>query len=181
MHIIATELAGAYLIEPDRRCDERGYFARLWCQRTFADRGLNPNVVQSSIAHSDRSGTLRGLHYQASPHAEAKLVRCIRGAIYDVIVDLRPESPTYLRWTAFALDASRGVALYVPELFAHGYQTREPQTEVLYQMSTAYHPQSERGIRWNDPLLAIDWPEAPSLISAKDRSYADFKPAQRAA
>jgi dTDP-4-dehydrorhamnose 3,5-epimerase len=170
----ATALAGAYLIEPERLEDERGFFARTWCVDEFAARGLNPRLVQCSISFNRRKGTLRGMHFQAAPHEEAKLVRCTRGAIYDVIVDLRPDSPTFKRWTAVDLTAENRRMLYVPEGFAHGFQTLEDESEVSYQMSEYYHAASARGVRWDDPAFGIEWPVEERTISARDRHYPDF-------
>ena len=151
-----TRLAGAYLIEPERIEDERGFFARTWCRDEFERHGLNPRLVQCNVSYNARRGTLRGMHYQAKPHEEAKLVRCTRGAIYDVIVDLRPDSPTYRQWVAAELTAENRRMLYIPEGFAHGFQTLADETEVFYQMSELFHPESARGVRmttrpWGSP------------------------------
>ncbi len=170
-----TKITGVYLIELEPNVDERGFFARTYCSKEFERRGLNPRVVQCNVSYNRRKGTLRGLHYQAQPFSEAKLVACISGAIYDVVVDLRPESPTYGQWLALELCARQPRSmLYIPENFAHGFQTLEDDTEILYQMSEFYHPASARGLRWNDPTLNIDWPKADRLISDKDRSFPDF-------
>jgi len=162
-------LLGAFLIEPDRHEDERGFFARTFCAGEFAAHGLHPAVAQCNISYNRRRGTLRGLHWQAAPHAEAKLVRCTMGAAFDVIVDLRPESPTFRQWQAVELSAASRRMVYVPEGFAHGFQTLADDTELLYQMSTAYVPGAARGIRWDDPDLAIAWPPASRIISRRDR------------
>ncbi len=169
-----TDLPGAVIIEPEKREDERGFFARTWCQREFTEHGLNPRVVQCSVSFNLRKGTLRGMHYQAAPFPEAKLIRCTRGAIYDVIIDLRPESPTFKRWVAVELAADNHRMLYIPEGFAHGFQTLEDQTEVFYQMSEFYAPESARGVRWDDPAFHIAWPPGERIISERDRSYPDF-------
>jgi dTDP-4-dehydrorhamnose 3,5-epimerase len=169
-----TAVAGAWIVEPERHVDARGFFARTWCAEEFRAHGLSARCVQSSISHNPRRGTLRGLHYQVAPHEEAKLVRCTRGAIYDVIVDLRPESPTFLRHAAVVLDADNRLAVYVPEGCAHGFQTLKDDSEVLYQMSEVYAPAFTRGVRWNDPLFGIEWPLHPTVISKRDRSCADF-------
>lgn len=171
-----TALTGAYLIELDKHEDERGFFARSWCQREFLAHGLNPRLVQCNISFNRRRGTLRGMHYQVAPHEEAKLVRCTRGAIYDVIIDLRPASPTYMQWIAVELTADNYRMLYIPERFAHGFQTLEDNTEVFYQMSEFYAPECARGIRWNDPTFAISWPTAERIISQRDQQYPDFVP-----
>jgi dTDP-4-dehydrorhamnose 3,5-epimerase len=164
-----TPLAGAWLIEPERLEDDRGFFARSFCREEFAARGLNPEIAQSNISWNRRRGTLRGLHYQAAPHAEVKLVRCTRGAVWDVIVDLRPDSPSYRRWHGVELSAERRCALYVPEGFAQGFQTLVDDTEVLYLMSQLYRPEAARGLRWDDPALGIAWPIADPLLSDHDR------------
>src|SRR5262245_60677259 len=156
-----TPLAGACLLEIEPHCDERGFFARSWCRDEFAAHGLDTRLVQCSISRNRLKGTLRGLHFQAAPHAEAKLVRCTMGAIYDVIVDLRPGSPTLCRHYGAMLTAENHRALYVPEGFAHGFLTLADESEVLYQMSEFYHADSSRGVRWNDSAFGIPWPNAP--------------------
>lgn len=170
------ELGEACLIELEPKEDGRGSYARSWCAREFKANGLNDRVVECGISYNRRRGTLRGMHMQLSPHAQAKVVRCTRGEIYDVIIDLRPHSPTYCRWIAVDLSAARGTMLYVPEGFAHGFQTLESDTEVMYQMSEYYQPDAEHGIRWNDSHFAISWPLADPTISAKDLNYNDFQP-----
>lgn len=169
-----TRLRGAFVIEPERLEDERGFFARVWCQREFAAHGLSTALAQSNLSFNRQQGTLRGLHYQATPHQEIKLVRCTRGAIYDVIVDLRPESRTFKQHAVVVLSAENHKALYVPEGFAHGFQTLQDNTEVLYQMSAFYVPESARAVRWDDPGLAIAWPLPVSVISARDREAPDL-------
>jgi dTDP-4-dehydrorhamnose 3,5-epimerase len=166
-----TELPGAYLIDVERREDDRGFFARAWCRQEFEAHGLIARVAQANISYNRRKATLRGLHYQLPPFAEAKLVRCTRGAIYDVIVDLRVDSPTYLRWLGVELTADQHRMLYVPEGFAHGFLTLEDHTEVTYQVSQFYTPAAERGIRYDDPALGIRWPLEVQVISEKDRSW----------
>jgi dTDP-4-dehydrorhamnose 3,5-epimerase len=152
--------------------DERGFFARTWCQREFETHGLESRLVQCSISFNAREGTLRGLHYQAPPHEEVKLVRCTSGAIFDVIVDLRPPSPTFGHHYSVVLSSSNRLALYVPRGFAHGFQTLEDNTEVAYQMSEFFHPESARGLRWNDPALRISWPPtARRIITERDKNY----------
>jgi dTDP-4-dehydrorhamnose 3,5-epimerase len=167
----ATPLAGAYLIDPERIEDDRGFFARTWCRDEFERHGLNPRLVQCNVSYNARRGTLRGMHFQARPHEEAKLVRCTRGAIHDVIVDLRDGSPTYRRWFAATLSSENLRMLYIPEGFAHGFQTLADATEVFYQMSESFHPGSARGVRHDDPALRITWPLEVAVISEKDRSY----------
>lgn len=169
-----TALPGAWIVDVERLEDSRGFFARSWCEREFAERGLNPHLAQCNVSFNKRRGTLRGLHYQASPHREAKLIRCTRGAIHDVILDLRPDSPTFKRHTAVVLDAESRRMLYVPEGFAHGFQTLEDDTEVFYQMSASYAPDHARGVRWNDPAFGIQWPDAERTISERDQRYPDF-------
>lgn len=171
MRFTETMLTGAFILDLEERSDERGFFARTFCAREFEAHGLKPTVAQCSIAFNHRQGTLRGMHYQAPPATEAKLVRCTRGAIYDVIVDLRPESPTYMAHIAVELTADNHRALYVPELFAHGYQTLTDNAEAAYQMSEFYTPGYERGLRYDDPALGIVWPLPISVISEKDRAW----------
>ena len=169
-----TKLKDAYIVEPKKLEDERGFFARTWCEKEFHDRGLNSNLVQCNISFNKKKGTLRGMHLQVAPYAEAKLVRCTQGAIYDVIVDLRPDSETYKQWIAAKLTPVNHKALYVPEGFAHGFQTLADNTEVFYQMSQFYAPECARGYRWNDPSFEISWPEEISVISAKDLNLPDY-------
>lgn len=169
-----TALRGTYLISLEPIADERGFFARSWCREEFRARGLNPDLVQCNISFNRRKGTLRGMHYQAEPNAEAKLVRCTRGAFYDVIIDLRRSSPTFRHWLAVELTSENRRMLYIPEGFAHGFQTLADETEVLYQMSTFFVPGAARGVRWDDPAFGIQWPEADRIMSAKDRNYPDF-------
>ena len=169
-----TPLAGAMIVDPERIEDPRGFFARSWCRREAEAHGLDPRVVQCNISFNARRGTLRGMHYQVAPHAEAKLVRCTRGAVHDVIIDLRPGSATFKRHFAVVLTSSAHRMLYVPQGFAHGFQTLEDDTEVFYQMSEFHAPDSARGVRWNDPAFAIRWPDANPILSAPDRDYPDF-------
>jgi dTDP-4-dehydrorhamnose 3,5-epimerase len=176
-----TKLKGAYIIELEPIEDERGFFARSFCQKEFEKHGLNPCIVQCNISYNKSKGVLRGMHYQVAPYEEAKLVSCIRGTLYDVIIDLRPDSPTYCQWFAVELAAHRSPLiapykmLYVPKGFAHGFQTLEDNTEVFYQMSEFYHPEYGRGIRWDDPTFEISWPLPVRLISIKDLSYPNFE------
>lgn len=169
-----TELLGAFVITPEPHRDERGLFARIWCAREFEENGLDPRLAQCSLSFNPIKGTLRGLHYQVEPHAEAKCVRCTRGAIYDVILDLRATSPTFKQWRSFELTADNRLALYLPEGMAHGFQTLVPDTEVMYHMSEFYHPESARGVRWDDPAFGIAWPSDQRTMSDRDRLFPDF-------
>jgi dTDP-4-dehydrorhamnose 3,5-epimerase len=171
-----TPLPGAYVIETEPTQDARGAFARTWCRREFEARGLETRVVQCSTSFSARKGTLRGLHLQVAPFAETKLVRCTRGAVWDVIVDLRPDSPTFMGHFAARLTPGNGVMIYVPRGVAHGLQTLEDGSEVAYQMSEYYSPAHARGVRWDDPAFGIVWPPACRIINERDRSYPDFRP-----
>ena len=170
MNFQETPLHGSYLVQPQRLGDDRGFFARSFCRAEFAAHGLNTTIRQCDISYNRVRGTLRGLHHQAPPFEETKLVRCTRGAIWDAIVDLRPESATYLSWYGVELSAENRTMLYVPRTFAHGFLTLADDSEVFYQMSETYDPASSRGIRWNDPRVGIDWPLEPVVISEKDRS-----------
>jgi dTDP-4-dehydrorhamnose 3,5-epimerase len=174
---IETKLPGAFLIEPEPVADPRGSFARVFCREEFEARGLNCNVVQCSFSVNLKKGTLRGMHYQTKPFEEAKLVRCTSGAIYDVILDLRPESPTFKQWVATELSAANHRMLYIPEGLAHGFLTLEDHSEVFYQMSEFYHPECARGVRWDDPAFGIEWPAiGEPIVSLRDQQYADFRP-----
>ena len=169
-----TKLKGAFIIEPERLEDERGFFARTWCQREFEAHGLNPRLAQCSISFNKRRGTLRGMHYQVAPYDEARLVRCTMGAIYDVVLDLRPASSTFKQWVAVELTSENRRMLYIPEGFTHGFQTLKDNTEVFYQMSELYHPECAKGVRWDDHAFGIVWPSDVIVISDKDREYPDF-------
>jgi dTDP-4-dehydrorhamnose 3,5-epimerase len=172
-----TELPGAFVLDIEPRDDERGFFARTWCRRELEEHGLSTEIVQCNVAYNHVGGTLRGLHYQAAPHAEVKVVHCLRGAIYDVIVDVRPDSPSYLRWFGVELTAENRRMLYVPEGFAHGYQTLADDTETYYLVSAFHEPTAERGLRWDDPAFGVEWPPAERrIISAKDRAWPDYEP-----
>ena len=171
---IRTKLEGAWIVEPDRHEDDRGFFARTWCHRELSEQGLTSTLSQSSISFNRLKGTVRGMHFQHAPHAEAKLVRCTAGSILDVIVDLRPGSPTFMSHFAVRLDARLGNAIYVPEGMAHGFQTTEDESEVLYYISVDFHPESAGGIRWNDPAVRIEWPLPISAISERDATYPDY-------
>jgi len=175
MQFVETCLPGTFEIRVEPHCDERGFFARSWCQREFAQRGLNPRLVQCNISFNSRKGTLRGMHFQAPPHAEAKLVRCTRGSIYDVVIDLRAGSSTYKQWVGITLTAGNRSMFYIPEGFAHGFVTLEDETEVFYQMSDFHDPESARGVRWNDPAFGIVWPVEVEVISERDAGYAAFE------
>ncbi|HET6266705.1 MAG TPA: dTDP-4-dehydrorhamnose 3,5-epimerase [Acidobacteriota bacterium] len=168
-------LAGAFIVEPEKREDHRGFFARTWSAEEFQENGLNPKLVQCSISFNIRKGTLRGMHYQVAPFAEAKLVRCTMGKIFDAIVDLRPESSTFRKHFSVVLDAENRKMLYIPEGFAHGFQTLEDQTEIFYQMSQSYSPGHARGLRWNDPAFGISWPDPNPILLERDRDYPDFR------
>jgi dTDP-4-dehydrorhamnose 3,5-epimerase len=169
-----TALPGAFLIEPERREDERGFFARVWCARELAERGLESRLAQCSISYNRRRGTLRGMHYQEAPHEEVKIVRCTAGAIHDVIIDLRRDSPAFTRHIAVELSALNRRLLYIPKGFAHGFQTLTDDSEIFYQMSEFYVPDAGRGVRWNDPAFDIQWPIADPIMHQRDRDYADF-------
>jgi dTDP-4-dehydrorhamnose 3,5-epimerase len=175
-----TGLAGAYTIDLETRQDERGLFARVWCAREYAEHGLETQCAQISLSVNRLRGTLRGMHFQVAPHEEVKIVRCTRGVIHDVIIDLRPESPTYLRHFGVDLTAENRRQLYIPKGFAHGFQTLEDGCEVLYQMSEFYAPDAQRGVRWNDPIFGIAWPIPDPTLNDRDRSYPDFKPVRTA-
>jgi len=174
MRFIETAIAGVVVVEAEPRSDERGAFARLHCPTEFAAAGFPFKPVQTSLSRNPRAGTLRGMHYQVAPHAETKLVRVTCGRIFDVAVDLRPESPTHRRWTGVELSADNLKALLIPEGVAHGFLTLEPDTDVLYQISPAYRPGHEAGVRWNDPAFGIAWPQAPALVSERDAGYPDY-------
>lgn len=169
-----TPLKGAYIIEPERLEDLRGFFARSWCQRVFKKMGLNYKLVQCNISYNKKAGTLRGMHFQTHPYEEAKLVRCTMGAMFDVIIDLRKDSPSYKKYFGVTISSKNRKMLYVPEGFAHGFLTVEDETEVFYQMTEFYVPEYGRGYRWNDPEFGIKWPQNVSVISDRDLNYPDF-------
>jgi dTDP-4-dehydrorhamnose 3,5-epimerase len=168
------EVAGAYVVEPERHADERGFFAPTFSAEEFAAYGLDARVAESSVAYNDVALTLRGLHYQLAPYEETKLVRCTRGSVYDVAVDLRPDSPTYLRWAGVQLSAENRNSFYVPAGCAHGYLTLEAETELSYLISQRYVVEAGAGVRWDDPAIGIEWPAEPEVISARDASYPDL-------
>ena len=172
MKITETPLAGVYILDLEPIEDERGFFAVTFSRQRFAEWGLNPCVEQCNLSYNHTVGTLRGMHYQEAPYAETKLVACRRGAIYDVVVDLRPDSSTYHQWTSVTLTAENRRMIYIPEGCAHGFQTLEPDTEVSYHVSAPYHPASARGVRWDDPAISIQWPLPVSVISPRDAAYA---------
>jgi dTDP-4-dehydrorhamnose 3,5-epimerase len=170
-----TGLPGAYVIDLDRIEDERGFFARAWCERELTEHGLESRIAQCNTSFNKRQGTLRGMHFQRSPHQEVKLIRCIRGSLFDVIIDLRPDSVGYKRWIGVELTADNRRMLYVPRGFAHGFQTLEDDTETFYMVSEFYMPGAEAGVRWDDPVFGIEWPHGdPTEISDKDRHWPDF-------
>ena len=171
MIFTACSVAGAWLIAVERAADERGFFARTHCQREFAARGITCDFRQSSISYSRQRGTLRGMHYQARPHEEAKLVRCTGGAVFDAIVDLRPDSPTYRRWHGAELSAANRCALFIPHGCAHGFLSLTDDAEILYMISADYVAEAARGLRWDDPAIGIAWPFVPTIISARDAAY----------
>jgi len=176
MKFAELNINGAFVVELEPIHDHRGYFSRVYCRQEFRNHGLSDMISQCSVAHNIAVGTLRGLHYQLPPKQEVKIVRCIRGAVYDVIVDLRPSSPTYCQWHGCELSAENGSALYIPEGLAHGYLTLEDETTLYYQMSQFYDDALNRGVRYDDPAFDIQWPMPPSIISDKDRGYPDYLP-----
>jgi dTDP-4-dehydrorhamnose 3,5-epimerase len=175
MKFTEAKLKGAFIIEIEKLSDDRGFFARSWCQKEFEDHGLISRLVQTNVSSNRKKGTLRGMHYQMAPYQECKLIRCTRGAIYDMIIDLRPDSATYKHWTGVELTADNYRMFYVPEDFAHGFLTLTDNTEITYQVSQFYAPGSEKGIRFDDPAFNIQWPLEVSVISDKDRTWPDFE------
>jgi dTDP-4-dehydrorhamnose 3,5-epimerase len=173
-----TKLHGVFEIHLEPAADGRGFFARSWCQKEFEEQGLNSRLVQCNVSFSAKKGTLRGMHYQVPPYAETKVVRCARGSIYDVVVDLRPQSPTFKQWISLVLTAEERNMVYIPEGCAHGFLTLEDKTEVFYQMSEFYNPESARGVRWDDPAFQIAWPAKAEVISERDRTYPNFESIQ---
>jgi dTDP-4-dehydrorhamnose 3,5-epimerase len=174
MKFTEIKLKGAFIVEIEKLSDERGFFARSWCQKEFEAHGLNSNLVQANVSFNFKKGTLRGMHYQIEPYQESKLIRCTRGAIYDVIIDLRTDSPTYKQWAGVELTADNYTMFFVPQDFAHGFQTLADETEITYQVSQFYTPGSEKGIRFDDLAFNIQWPQAATIISDKDRTWPDF-------
>lgn len=176
MRFSLTSIAGAFVVDIDPYRDDRGFFARTWCAEEAVRRGLCPEFSQTSISFNAVKGTLRGLHFQRQPHAEDKLVRCTSGAIFDVAVDLRPDSSSFRRWFGIELSTVNHRALYIPQGCAHGFQTLTDRAEVLYQISTGHRPEESSGVRWDDPMFRIEWPEPPRVISERDRHWSDFAP-----
>lgn len=175
MNFIETGIEDLYIVELNKIGDERGFFARAWCEKEFADKNLTSRMVQANTSYSKEKGTLRGLHYQVSPHKEAKLMRCIKGAIFDVAVDLRPDSKTYKKWFGIELTESNRKMLFIPEGCAHGYQTLSEDAEVFYMSSAFYAPEAERGVCWDDPAIGIEWPIVDNLnITDKDKNWAEI-------
>jgi len=170
-----TKISGVYLLEPERLTDERGFFARVWCQSEFTEHGIDPRVVQCNLSFNPHKGTMRGMHYQRAPHEETKIVRCTMGAIFDVALDLRRDSPTFKQWVGAPLTAENREMLVIPPGCAHGYLTLAPNTEVFYQMSAYYVPTHGAGVRWNDPAFGIHWPADVTTIADRDRDYPDFR------
>ena len=174
MKFSQTKIDGVWQITLDRHEDDRGWFARSWCVREFEEQCINPRMVQCNLSFNQKRGTLRGMHYQAEPHTEDKYIRVNRGAIYDVALDLRPDSPTYKQWQGFELSTANHTLLYLPKGIAHGFLTLTDETEVMYLVSAFYEPDAGRGVRWNDPAFGIDWPFEPSVMVERDRTYEDF-------
>jgi dTDP-4-dehydrorhamnose 3,5-epimerase len=174
MKFVETGLEGLFVVELEKLFDRRGFFARSWCAREFTEHGLEIGLAQCNVSYNEKRGTLRGLHFQREPFAEAKLVRCTRGHVYDVAVDLRPQSSTLSSWFAVELSEANGRALFVPKGFAHGFQTLVEYSEVFYQMSDFYEPTAQAGVRWNDPAFGIRWPIAKPILSTRDAAYPDF-------
>jgi dTDP-4-dehydrorhamnose 3,5-epimerase len=174
MKFTETKIPGVFVIDLEKREDSRGYFARAWCETEFSAHNL-PKFVQTNMSMCKEKGTIRGLHYQVAPHGEAKYMRCIRGAIFDVVVDIRPDSPSYKKWFGIELTAENRKAIFVPEGLPHAYQALTDDAEVLYSASCFYTPGAERGIRWNDPAFNIEWPIREAIVSEKDAKWADFK------
>ena len=166
-----TMLVGVYIIDMEQIEDERGFFARSWCEKEFSLHEINSKFVQCNISFNKKMGTLRGMHYQAAPFEEAKLIRCIKGSVYDVVIDIQPNSPSFMKWFGVRLSADSYKLIYIPKGFAHGFITLEDNTELFYQMSEFYHPESANGIMWDDPKININWPEINKIISKKDLSY----------
>jgi len=174
LSFVETPLEGIRVIDVGTISDERGFFARTWSLQEFQEQGLETRIVQCSVSYNTKKGTLRGLHFQVSPHAETKIVRCVHGSIFDVAVDLRKGSPTYRKWWGVELSSENRRMLYIPESCAHGFLTLEDDTEVHYQISAPYHPEAARGVRWDDPAIGIVWPAEPVVMNERDRDYLDF-------
>lgn len=174
MKFTELDIAGVYLITLEPYRDERGFFARAWCRHEFEEHGLAPHVAQVNVSYNKHAGTLRGMHYQMPPYGETKLVRCTRGAIYDVVIDMRPDSPSFRSWVGAELTADNRQMLYVPENFAHGFITLTDNTEITYQVSQFYTPEAERGVRYDDPAFGIEWPVPIRVVSEKDKNWPDI-------
>lgn len=174
MKFCETRICGVFEIRLEPHTDERGFFARTWCQEEFANHGLNSKLVQCNISRNTRRGTLRGMHFQEAPFSETKIVRCTRGSVYDVVVDLRPQSKTFKNWIAVTLTDEEGNSLYIPDGCAHGFLTLTDDADVFYQMSDYYKPEAARGVRWDDPAFGIHWPAEVKVLSGRDRTYPDF-------
>jgi len=175
MKFLETPLKGAFIIDLEKREDERGFFARTWCRNEFESHGIYRLPVQSNLSYNKKAGTMRGMHYQASPFQESKLLRCVSGSVYDAIIDLRKDSPTFMQWFGIELNEENGTALFIPEDFAHGFMTLKDNSEIMYQVSAFYTPGSERIIRYNDPSFNIQWPMEATIISEKDKNAPDYK------
>lgn len=175
MHFEPADIGGVFIVRAEPARDERGWFARTFCRREFEKNGLLADWSQGSLSHNRHAGTLRGMHYQAEPHSETKLIRCVRGAVYDVALDLRRQSPTFKRWLAVALREDELTMLYLPPGVAHGFQTLQDESELEYWITPEYVPDAARGVRWNDPAFGIDWPRSPTVMSARDASFPDFR------
>lgn len=175
MIVSKTDVSGVHVLDVDQHEDARGTFARIWCAREATANGLEPRIAQASLSSNRERGTLRGLHYQRPPHAEVKVVRCVRGAVFDVALDLRKNSPTFRRWVGVELSAENNRALYIPEGCAHGFMTLEPNSEILYQMSSFYEPDAGAGVRWDDSAFGIGWPLPVSVIGPRDAGWSDFR------
>jgi len=172
--LVATPIAGVHVVQSEKAADARGYFTRLYCQKTFSAQKINFAPQQNSLSHNTRAGTLRGMHFQLKPNEEQKLVTCLRGKIYDVAIDLRKESPTYRKWFCAELGAENGLGLFIPKGCAHGFITLEDDTDVLYQIEGTYDPAAASGLRWNDPAFAVKWPCEPVVISDRDKGWPDY-------
>jgi len=175
MKFLETPLKGAFIIDLEKREDERGFFARTWCRNEFESHGIYRLPVQSNLSYNKKAGTMRGMHYQASPFQESKLLRCVSGSVYDAIIDLRKDSPTFMQWFGIELNEENGIALFIPEDFAHGFMTLKDNSEIMYQVSAFYTPGSERIVRYNDPSFNIQWPMEATIISEKDKNAPDYK------
>jgi dTDP-4-dehydrorhamnose 3,5-epimerase len=175
MKFTETKIAGVYVIELERHEDDRGWFARAWCRKEFAAHGLPADLAQTNLSHNTQRGTVRGMHFQTAPYAEAKLIRCIAGAVHDIALDLRPESPTFKQSVAIELSADNGRAVFLPEGIAHGFQTLTDDATLFYQMSAPYVPEAASGVRWNDAAFQIEWPIVEAIVCERDQAFKDFE------